>query len=262
MKLTLFTALACCLVLAGQAARAEIKTESIDYKQGDTVLSGYLAYDDSVTGKRPAILIMHQFMGLTPFEKGIAQKLAQMGYVAFATDVYGKDVHPQSPKEGFGVMAKVEHDNALWRARANAGLAVLTANPNVDTSRVGMIGYCFGGGTALELDRTGAPILATVVFHGILTTPNPADGKNIKGHILALQGGDDPVVPQKDVAAFEKEMLDAHVDWELVQYSNARHAYTMVSAGNDQTQPAAYQAEAEHRSWIAMTNFFNEYLKK
>ena len=262
MTLKLFAALACGLLLAGQAARAEIKTENVDYKQGDTALQGFLAYDAAVTGKRPGVLIMHQFMGLTPFEKGIAEKLAKMGYVVFATDVYGKDVHPKSPKEGFGVMAKVEHDNALWRARAVAGLAVLAGNQMVDTSRIGMIGYCFGGGTALELDRTGAPIVATVVFHGILTTPNPADAKNIKGHILALQGGDDPVVPQKDVAAFEAEMRAAHVDWQMVQYSNAVHAYTMVSAGNDNSKGAAYNAEADHRSWIAMTDFFNEYLKK
>jgi dienelactone hydrolase len=262
MKLKLFAALACGVLLAAQGARAEIKTGFVDYKEGGTALKGFYAYDTDAQGKRPAVLIMHQFMGLTPFEQEIAQKLAKMGYVAFAADVYGADVHPKTPQEGFGVMGKVEHDNAMWRARAEAGLAVLTAMPNVDTGRVGMIGYCFGGGTALELDRAGAPILATVVFHGILTTPNPADGKNIKGHILALQGGDDPVVPQKDVAAFEKEMLDAHVDWELVQYNNARHAYTMVSAGNDQTKPAAYNAEAEHRSWIAMTDFFNEYLKK
>src|SRR5665213_1160547 len=120
MTLKLFAALACGLLLAGQAARAEIKTENVDYKQGDTALQGFLAYDAAVTGKRPGVLIMHQFMGLTPFEKGIAEKLAKMGYVVFATDVYGKDVHPKSPKEGFGVMAKVEHDNALWRARATA----------------------------------------------------------------------------------------------------------------------------------------------
>lgn len=262
MKLKLFAALACGLLLAAQGARAEIKTQSVDYKQGDTVLSGFLAWDTHGPAKRPGVLIMHQFMGLTPFEKGIAVKLAKMGYVVFATDVYGKDVHPTTPKEGFGVMAKVEHDNAMWRARAAAGFAILAANKHVDTKRIGMIGYCFGGGTALELDRTGAPIVATVVFHGILTTPNPADAKNIKGHILALQGGDDPVVPQKDVDAFETEMRAAHVDWQMIQYSNAVHAYTMVSAGNDNSKGAAYNAEADHRSWLAMTDFFNEYLKK
>lgn len=261
MKLKLFAALACGVLLAAQSARAEIKTETINYKQGDTALRGFLAYDTAIKHKRPGVLIMHQFMGLTQFEKDVAVRLAKMGYVAFATDVYGADVHPKTPQEGFAVMGKVEHDNALWRARAEAGLAVLEAQKQVDTKRIGMIGYCFGGGTALELDRAGAPIMATVVFHGILTTPNPADAKNIKGHILALQGGDDPVVPQKDVEAFEAEMRAAHVDWEMVQYSGARHAYTMVSAGNDQTKPAAYNAEAEHRSWIAMTDFFREYLK-
>lgn len=262
MRLKLFAALACSLLMAAQAARAEIKTEFVDYKQGDTALRGFLAYDDSVTGKRPGVLIMHQYFGLTPFEQGVAKKLAAMGYVAFAADIYGVKVHPKSPQEAGEATEPFVHDRALWRARGQAALAVLSANPNVDTSRIGMIGYCFGGGSALELDRSGAPVLATVVFHGILATPTPGDAKNIKGHILALQGGDDPIVPQKDVEAFESEMRNAHVDWEMVQYANARHAYTLEMVGDHPGSPVAYNAEADHRSWIAMTDFFNEYLKK
>jgi len=262
MKIKLFAALACGALLAAQGAQAEIKTATIDYKQGETALEGYIAWNSAEQGKRPGILIMHQFMGLTDFEKGIAKRLAEMGYVAFAADIYGKGVHPGSPKEGFGIMGQYVKDHALWRARGEAGLKVLEANSLVDTSRVGMIGYCFGGGSALELDRTGAPVLATVVFHGILATPDPADGKHIKGHILALQGGDDPVVPQKEVDAFEAEMRDAHVDWQLVQYGGAVHAYTMKSAGNDNSKGAAYNEEAEKRSWIAMRDFLHETLKQ
>lgn len=262
MKLKLFAALACGLALAAQGARAEIKTEFVEYKQGDATLRGFLAYDTDATGKRPGVLIMHQYFGLTPFEQGIAKKLAQMGYIAFAADIYGTAVHPKSPQEAGEATEPFVKDRSLWRARGEAALAALLATKDVDSSRIGVIGYCFGGGSALELDRSGAPVLATVVFHGILATPNPADAKNIKGHVLALQGGDDPIVPQKDVEAFESEMRNAHVDWEMVQYANARHAYTLEMVGDHPGSPVAYNAEADHRSWIAMTDFFNEYLKK
>lgn len=261
MTLKLYAALACGLMLAAQAARAEIKTEHVTYKEGDATLRGFLAYDTDATGKRPGVLIMHQYFGLTPFEEEVAKKLARKGYVAFAADIYGVKVHPKSPKEATAAVMPFVKDRALWRARGQAALAVLLANEHVDPARIGMIGYCFGGGSALELDRAGAPILATVVFHGILATPNPADAKNIKGHILALQGGDDPVVPQKDVDAFEAEMRAAHVDWQMVQYGGARHAYTLPAAGNNPASPVAYNAEADHRSWLAMEDFFNEYLK-
>lgn len=262
MKLNLFAALACGLLLAAQGARAEIKTEFVDYKQGDTNLRGFLAYDTHAKGKRPGILIMHQYFGLIPFEQGVAKKLAAMGYVAFAADIYGTKLHPKSPQEAGEAADSFLKDRALWRTRGEAGLAVLMADKRVDTKRIGLIGYCFGGGSALELIRSGAPVLATVVFHGILATPTPGDAKNIKGHVLALQGGDDPIVPQKDVEAFESEMRNAHVDWEMVQYANARHAYTLEMVGDHPGSPVAYNAEADHRSWIAMTDFFNEYLKK
>ena len=261
MTLKLYAALACALMLAAQAARAEIKTEFVTYKEGDATLRGFLAYDTDATGKRPGVLIMHQYFGLTPFEQEVAKKLARMGYVAFAADIYGATVHPTNPKEATAAMMPFVKDRALWRARGKAALAVLLANEHVDPARIGLIGYCFGGGSALELDRAGAPILATVVFHGILATPNPGDATNIKGHILALQGGDDPVVPQKDVDAFEAEMRAAHIDWQMVQYGGARHAYTLPAAGNNPASPAAYNAEAAHRAWRAMEDYFNEYLK-
>ena len=261
MTLKLCAALACGLMLAAQAAHAEIKTQHVTYKEGDATLRGFLAYDTRATGKRPGILIMHQYFGLTPFEEDVAKKLARRGYVAFAADIYGTAVHPKDPKEATAAMMPFVKDRALWRARAQAALGVLAASKNVDPARIGVIGYCFGGGSALELDRDGAPVLATVVFHGILATPSPGDAKNIKGHILALQGGDDPVVPQKDVDAFEAEMRAAHVDWQMVQYGGARHAYTLPAAGNSPTGPVAYNQEADHRSWLAMQDFLNEYLR-
>lgn len=261
MKLKLFAALALGLALAAQAAHAEIKTETVEYKQGNATLRGFLAYDDAVKGKRPGVLIMHQYFGLTPFEQGIAKKLAAMGYVAFAADTYGTAVHPKSPQEAGAATVPFEKDRAMWRARGEAALDVLKANANVDASKIGVIGYCFGGGSALELARDGAPVVATVVFHGFLDTPNPADAKNIKGHVLALQGGDDPIVPQKNVEAFEAEMRAAHVDWQMVQYGGARHAYTLAMVGDHPGSPVAYNALADHRSWIAMTDYFKEYLK-
>jgi dienelactone hydrolase len=135
---------------------------------------------------------------------------------------------------------------------------VLLANPMVDSTKIGVIGYCFGGASALELARSGAPVLGTVAFHGTLNTPAPQDAKNIKGRVLALQGGDDPVVPQKEVDAFEAEMRGAHIDWQLVQYGNAVHAYTMPELGTDNSKGAAYNEKADKRSWVAMADFFHE----
>jgi len=262
MKLKILAALVCGAVLAAHSSGAAVKTKIVEYKQGDTALEGMLAWDDSIQGKRPGVLVLHQYFGVTPFEKDIAGKLARMGYVAFVADIYGKGVHPGNPKEAVSTMMKYVMDRPLWRARDKAALDVLLAAPHVDKSRIASIGFCFGGGSVLELARSGAPIVANVIFHGTLATPTPEDAKNIKGRVLALQGGDDPVVPQKDVDAFEAEMRNAHVDWQLVQYGGTVHAYMMKEAGNDNSKGAAYNAESAKRAWVAMRDFFKETLKQ
>ncbi len=239
-------------------AAAKVKTEVVEYKQGDVVLQGYLAYDESITGKRPGILVVHDWMGLSDDTKMRAEMLAGLGYVAFAADIYGKGVRPKNAQEAQAEAGKYFQDRALFRARAKSGLDFLAGRPEVDPGRLGVMGYCFGGGASLELARSGAPVKGVVSFHGSLSTPTPEDARNIKGKVLVLHGADDPYVKQADVTAFMDEMRKGGVNWELVQYSGAVHAFTIKGAGNDNSKGAAYNAQADRRSWEAMKNFWNE----
>src|SRR5664279_5303918 len=225
---------------AGLTAQGQIHTEVVEYKQGDAVLEGYQAYDTSKKGKRPAVLIVHQWKGLTDYEKKRAEMLAQLGYNVFALDIYGKGIRPQSTQEAGAQAGKYKSNRALLRARAQAGLAILEQHELTDPKRVAAIGYCFGGTTVIELARSGADIAGVVSFHGGLDSPHPEDGKNIKCKVLALHGADDPHESAKDLAAFEDEMRQAKVDWELVKYGGAVHSFTDWNAGNNTAQGAAY----------------------
>jgi dienelactone hydrolase len=242
-------------------ARAEIVTKAVEYKEGDTTLEGWVAYDDSVKGARPGVLIVHQWKGLGAYEKMRAEMLAKMGYVAFACDIYGKGIRPTAMQDAAAQAGKYKNDRPLLRKRVNAGLQTLLKQEGVDKKKVAAIGYCFGGTTALELARSGADIGGVVSFHGGLSSPNPEDAKNIKAKVLALHGADDPNVPPAEVAAFEKEMRDAKVDWQLVAYGNAVHSFTDKGAGNDNSKGAAYNEKADRRSWEAMKDLFAEILK-
>jgi dienelactone hydrolase len=250
------------LFLLGLAAfvgisRAEIKTEAIEYKQGNTTLEGFQAYDNSVAGKRPAVLIVHQWKGLGDYEKKRAEMLAKLGYNVFAADIYGKGIRPSSPKDAGALAGKYKSDRALLRERVKAGLDALTKSELTDAKHVAAIGYCFGGTTALELARSGANISGVVSFHGGLSSPNPADAKNIKCKVLVLHGADDPNV-NPEVPGFQDEMRKAKVDWQFVAYGNAVHSFTDWNAGSDNSKGAAYNEKADKRSWEAMKEFFAE----
>lgn len=233
----------------------------IDYKEGDTVLQGYLAYDTALQGPRPGVLIVHQWKGLTDYEKKRADMLAKLGYIAFALDIYGKGIRPQSSQEAAAQAGKYRNNRPLLRARAQAGLAVLQKQPLADPRRIAAIGYCFGGTTVIELARSGADIAGVVSFHGGLDSPHPEDGKNIRCKVLALHGADDPHVSAENLAAFENELRQAKVDWQLIQYGGAVHGFTDWTAGNDPKTGMAYNEKADHRSWEAMKQFFAELFK-
>ncbi len=241
--------------------RAAIHTETVEYKQGDATLEGFVAYDDAIQGKRPGVLVVHQWMGLTDYEKHRAEMLARLGYVAFCADIYGKGVHPQNTAEAGAQAGKYKNDRQLLRARVNAGLDALRQQPLADPDRIAAIGYCFGGTTVLELARSGADIGGVVCFHGGLDAPNPDDGKNIKCKVLVCHGADDPFSSPQDIAALEDEMRKGGVDWQLIKYGGAVHSFTQPMAGNDNSKGAAYNEKADKRSWEAMKQFFAEIFK-
>src|SRR5580692_5287997 len=250
--LSIIAVLFCAMKMQGA-----IHTETVDYKQGDTTLEGFIAYDDSISGKRPGILIVHQWQGLTDYEKMRAKMLAQLGYVAFCADIYGKGNLPTTLQEAGQLAGKYKGDRQLLRARVNAGLDELKQNDLVDTSRVAAIGYCFGGTTVIELARSGAELKGVVSFHGGLDSPTPEDGKNIKCKVLALAGADDPFQKPDDLTAFEQEMRDSKVDWQIAFYGGAVHAFTQPNPGFVNAG-AKYNEKADKRSWQAMKDFFAE----
>ena len=229
------------MVAAISTARAEVKTEVVEYRHGDVVLEGFLAYDDSIQGKRPGVLVVHEWFGQTSYERKRAEQLAQLGYVAFAIDMYGKGVRAKDGKEAGTLAGKYAGDRKLMRARAAAGLDVLRNRPETDRTRLAAIGYCFGGTTALELARSGADLVSVVSFHGGLGTPTPGDARNIKGKVLALHGGDDPLVPAKQVEEFQEEMRKGGVDWQFISYGGAVHRFSNPAAGNDSSKGAGLQ---------------------
>lgn len=254
------------LIILGTAlfalhVRAEIVTETIEYKHGDTVLQGYIAYDAKLAAKRPGIVVVHDWMGMGPFVKKFAEELAAMGYTAIAADIYGKDVKIKDAKEAGAMAGKFKSDRKLLRERAQAGYDALRAHKTVNYRNMAVLGFCFGGTTALELARSGAPLRGAISFHGNLDTPSPADAKKITGEVLVLHGADDPYVPPKDVAAFEKEMKDAKIRYQLEQYKGAVHAFTNPEAGNDNSKGAAYNAEADQKSRAAMKTFLAKVFK-
>jgi len=239
-------------------AHAGLHKETLQYTHGDVILEGYLAYDDTIKETRPGILVVHDWMGLGPYARMRADQLAELGYVAFAIDMYGKGVRPKNSKEASAKATIYRKDRGLMRSRAKAGLDMLTSQPMVDAKRIAAIGYCFGGGTVLELARSGVNIAGIVSFHGNLDTPNPEDAKSMKAKVLVLHGADDPFVPEKDVAAFQEEMRQAKVDWQIVIYGGAVHSFSNPGSGDDPSIGSAYNEKADRRSWEAMRLFFDE----
>lgn len=247
--------------MANDRVHAEVEKTKIDYFDGDVALQGLLVRKNTEeVAKRPAVLVCHQWMGLTDYEEKRASMLAEMGYVVFALDIYGKGVRPTDRGAAAELAGKYKGDRALLRSRAAAGLKVLQESPSVDAEKIAVVGYCFGGTTALELARSGANIAAVVSFHGGLSTPDPELAKQIKAKILVLHGAADPHVPADEVLAFGKEMNAAGVDWQLFAYGGAVHGFSQWHAGSDPSSGVAYDKRADERSWQAMQVFFAEVL--
>lgn len=240
------------------SAYAELRTEVVEYKHGDALLEGYLAYDDAVKGKRPGVLVVHEWWGLNDYIKKRADKLAKLGYIAFAIDMYGKGIRTKESQRAGELSSIYSKDRKLMRARAHAGLDILKKHNLIDNQRIAAIGYCFGGTTVLELARSGADVAGVVSFHGGLTTLNPADTKNIKAKVLVLHGADDPFISKEQISDFQDEMRKAGADWQMVFYGGAEHSFTNPEANGYGIKGVAYNEEADKRSWEAMRAFFLE----
>ncbi|EQA55243.1 dienelactone hydrolase family protein [Leptospira kmetyi] len=250
-------------LLTASSIWAKTASKTIVYQEGETTLEGYIAYPDLDSKKKvPGVLVVHDWMGLSENSKMRADKLAGLGYVALAVDIYGKGVRPKAMEEAAKLANSYKQDRKLMRARILAALETLKSQPEVDTNLIAAIGYCFGGTVALELARSGAPVQGTVSFHGGLATPNVEDAKNIKGKVLALHGADDPFVKKEEVETFQDEMRKAGVDWQFISYGGAVHSFTIKDAGNDNSKGAAYNAKADRRSWNELLSFFREVFPK
>ena len=261
-SLSLLTAAVAACLFFSAAVSAEIVTRDVEYTDGDMTFQGYLAYDDANTGAVPGVAIVHQWKGLGDSEKRRARMLAELGYVAFAVDVYGKGVRPATSQEASAEAGKYYQDRNLLRQRVTLGVEQLKEFDGVDTERIAAIGYCFGGGGVLELARSGYDVDGVVSFHGTLKTPTPGDAQNITASVLVCHGADDPHAPMEDVIALNEEMDAAEVDYYIMLFGNAVHSFTHPEAGDDPSNGSAYNAEADWRSWEAMKDFFTQIFKK
>jgi dienelactone hydrolase len=244
------------LLIGVSSANAALRTEFIEYRDGDVLLEGYLAYHDAVKGKRPGVLVVHEWWGLNDYIQRRTREVAKLGYIAFAIDMYGKGVRTQDPRKAGELLGSI--DPKLLRSRAAAGLDVLKKHDRTDAGKIAAIGYCFGGKTVLELARSGAELAGVASFHGELDTQDPSDARNIKGSVLVLQGADDPFVSGEKVAAFQDEMRKAGVDWQMNIYGNAMHSFTNPDADTFNIKGVKYNEKADKRSWEALKAFLKE----
>jgi dienelactone hydrolase len=235
-----------------------IKTSDVEYRDGDLVCQGFLAYDDAVAGKRPGVLVVHEAWGLHTHAMERAKMIAGLGYVGFAADMYGGRRHTTNREEMMGIMGDIRQNPPKLRGRAKAALNTLIAQPQVDTTRLGGIGFCFGGTTVLELARDGTNLAGVVSFHGNLTTLAPAQPGKVKASILVCHGADDPLVPHEQLVGFENEMRAAGADWQLLSYGGTVHSFTNPAADGTGIPGTLYNKRTDERSWAAMQAFFSE----
>src|SRR5213594_1170244 len=246
------------VLLTLSAGSATVKTREIEYRQGDTVLQGFIAWDDAARGKRPGVLVVHEWWGHNEHARNQARRLAEAGYVGFALDMYGKGKVATHPKDAEAFMTEATKDPETLPARFNAALDQLRRDPHVDPEKIAAIGYCFGGGVVLGMARSGADLDAVVSFHGMLATKTPAEKGRIKARILVLAGGADPMVPPAQVEAFKKEMTDAGARFEVISYPGAKHSFTNPRADKAGMDGLAYDAQADSQSWAEMLKLFEQ----
>ncbi len=239
-------------------APAAVQEQEVTYSADGTELRGHLAFDDSVEGKRPGILVVHEWWGLNDYARKRASMLAELGYTALAVDMYGEGKTAAHPEEAGSFAGELRKNLPLAKERFLAAMEQLKKHPTVDTERIAAIGYCFGGGLVLEMARAGIDLDGVVSFHGNLTTDNPARPGEVEARILVLNGAEDRFITAEQIDRFKEEMAVAGVDYRFISYPGARHSFTNPQAdetGRKFDMPIAYDPEADRKSWQAMQEF-------
>jgi len=252
------------LSLVSLNLHAAIKTEEIKYTVADKEFTGYLAYDDSITTKRPGVLVLHEWWGHNDYARKRTRMLAEMGYTAFALDMYGSGVLADHPDNAKSFMQAMFSDMDNTKARFEAAHSLLMNHETVDKNKTAALGYCMGGGLSLAMARASEPLDGFIVVHGSLGTKTPAQPGQIKGKILVLTGAEDPFVPPEQVEGFEKEMDAAKVDYELVIYPGAKHSFSVKGSdkiGEKFNMPLAYNEAADKDSWKRIQAFLEGIFK-
>jgi dienelactone hydrolase len=251
------------LLIGSVWAKADIKTKDVEYQFDGITFKGQLTWDDAIAGKRPGVLVVHEWWGLDDYAKSRAKQLAGLGYVAFACDMYGNGQVAQHPTDA-GKMASTVRKNAdIWRGRAKAALKVLSDFEKTDPSRLASMGYCFGGTTSLQLAYTGADLKAVVTFHSAITPlPTEEQLKNVKAKILVCHGAEDNFIKKEDLEKFQDLVKGAKIPFQLESYPGAVHSFTVEGADKHMIKGMAYNADADKKSWESMKKLFAEVFAK
>jgi dienelactone hydrolase len=239
-------------------ALAAVQTRTIAYEYDGTTLKGFLAWDDSIQGKRPGVLVVHEWWGLNDYARKRAEQLAKLGYVAFAADMYGEGKTTDHPKEAGQMAGEVRKNIKNWQGRALAGLKILQGNDLVDSEKIAAIGYCFGGSTALQLAYTGANLAAVVTFHGAPVIPNEEQARAIQAKILICHGALDKFIPEAAMQKLRDALDNAKVDYQVAYYGGAVHSFTVPDADRHNIKGISYNRAADRRSWTQMQGLFRE----
>lgn len=247
-----------CLLLLSQSLQAKIITQPVVYKQAGTEYTSYISYDDSIKGKRPGILVVHEWWGLNDYAKRRMEMLAKLGYVAFAVDMYGTGKVTDNADQAREWMTEATADVEWWRERANAGIKHLKKHKLVDKDKIAAVGYCFGGGTVIQLAYGGTDINGIVSFHGSLPAADESSSGKIKTRMLIAHGNADSFIPRETVTKFQDTLDKVGADWSMITYGNAKHGFTNKDAGKRGMDALQYNAYADKHSWRAMQDFFTD----
>jgi len=245
-------------IFLGTTAEAKVVGRSVTYEQGGVQLEGYLAYDDTVSGRRPGVLVVHEWWGLNEYARGRADQLAGLGYIAFAVDMYGKGKVTRHPEQAGAWAKEVNSNIQAWQQRALAGLEVLRQQPLTDPERIAAVGYCFGGATVQQLAYSGADIKGVVSFHGSFVLPPTELMKQVKAKILICHGASDPMAKPGDLEQYVAAMEKSGLDWQVIIFGGAKHSFTVPEAEKAGMAALAYSKSADQRSWADMQVFLKE----